>query len=249
MNLHRLITANPTPQTALDIFEGHWVSKLPEPYSQYQAGETQLFNDARVYHLKDVVGKSILDLGPLEGGIAYTLEKMGATKIVSVEASTLLYLKCLVIKEILGMKNTQFLCGDAIEYLKNTTEKFDICIASGILYHMMDPIELLWNIAKKADQVLLWTHYFTEEPILNNITTFREATLHSAHDILFKYHLQEYGVAFKSNIYCGGTTTTSNWMSREDILFALNTFGFTTVNVIDDSISVNGPVLFLIASK
>ena len=36
---------------------------------------------------------------------------------------------------------------------------FDICFASGVLYHMRNPAELIALIARATDRVLLWTHY------------------------------------------------------------------------------------------
>ena len=250
----RLVLKNPSPQTALDIFKGTWISQLPGHYANLEAGKTPLFDDPRVPDSEKFLGpihnKRVLDLGPLEGGQAYVLEKMGARSIVSVEANSILYLKCLVVKEILGMTRTKFLCGDVVEYLKNTEDRFDMCVASGILYHMSDPVELLYLLSLKIDQLLIWTHYFDEMfTYRNKLPSFKPPLIVHLHDNAYNYHRQEYGVGFETNVYCGGTYNYSNWMSRDGILIALTAFGYKEINIIQDGDSVNGPFVLLTASK
>ena len=58
------------------------------------------------------------------------LEAAGAT-VIGVEANKDAFLKCLVVKELLQLQRCSFLCGDAIEYLQETADKFDVCVASG----------------------------------------------------------------------------------------------------------------------
>ena len=51
-----------------------------------------------------IEGFRILELGPLESGHTYQLERLGAGSILCIEASPEFYLKSLIIKEILGLK-------------------------------------------------------------------------------------------------------------------------------------------------
>src|ERR671912_2288124 len=46
----------PTPQTALDIFEGEWSSRLPEELGDARAGAIPLFADDRLAWALDVLG-------------------------------------------------------------------------------------------------------------------------------------------------------------------------------------------------
>lgn len=250
----RLIQKNPSPQTALDIFKGTWTSRLPGDYANYLAGSTPLFEDSRIPlcapSLGGIEGKKVLDLGPLEGGPAYVLEKMGAASVVAVEANSILFLKCLVAKEILNMNRTNFLCGEVTEYLKNTKEHFDVCVASGILYHMSNPVELLFLLSKSTDRLMIWTHYFDEINLdRNKIQTFKQAVSHNFENESYNYHRQEYGIGFTTNSFCGGTAQHSNWMSKDGILKALEIFGFTTITILEDVDSVNGPYVLLTATR
>jgi hypothetical protein len=249
---NRITLECPSPQTALDIFKGNWISQLPGDFSKFVAGTIPLFDDPRIQagtkHLGSVEGLNVLDLGPLEGGQPYLLQQMGAKSVVSVEANTILYLKCLVAKEVLGMDRVKFLCGDAVEYLKTATTQFDMCVASGILYHMADPVELLWLLSQRTEKLLIWTHYFDEvDTSRNKIRNFR-LSKRDFRGVSYRYHQQKYGVGFFANTYCGGTARYSSWMTKDGILTALREFGYSDIDVISESDTVSGPCLLLTAA-
>jgi hypothetical protein len=249
----RIVLTKPSPQTALDIFRDTWTSSMPGEFSKYKAGSIALFADIRIplgtKYLGSVEGLRVLDLGPLEGGQAYVLEQMGAKSVVSIEANSILYLKCLVAKEILGMKRVRFLCGDVVSYLKNDPDEFDMCVACGILYHMSDPVDLLWQLSRCVNKLLIWTHYVDEVDTGRNKITFKAAEHHEFRGASYNYHRQEYGDGFTTKVYCGGTAQHSYWMTRPGIEAALGSFGYTDINVIDDGNSISGPYLLLTASK
>ena len=80
--LDQYVREAPAPQHALDIFKGDWWSSLPGELSRLQAGQLPLFDDSRIHWaieaLGGVSGKRVLELGPLEGGHTYLLERAGA---------------------------------------------------------------------------------------------------------------------------------------------------------------------------
>src|SRR5262245_26338252 len=93
------VTAAPAPQNAVDIFTGEWASRLPPPFDTVTAGTALLFDDHRIHwageQLGGFAGKSILDLGPLEGGHPYIFERAGASEIIAVEGNPRAFMKCL----------------------------------------------------------------------------------------------------------------------------------------------------------
>lgn len=157
------IKSAPSSQNALDIFKGEWTSMFPANASLV-AGTIPLFEDNRIAwaieQLKGVQSKHIVELGPLEAGHTYMLEKHGAASITAIEANSRAYLKCLIVKEVMELQKAHFLSGDCVEYLRTSQRKFYVCLASGILYHMANPVELISLIAKASDQVFIWTHYY-----------------------------------------------------------------------------------------
>jgi hypothetical protein len=83
----------PNPQNALDIVQGSWASDLSEVVSGTVSGRSRLLiDDPRPgYAMKQFGGSAkglrILELGPLEGGHTYQLEKLGAADLIAIEAN------------------------------------------------------------------------------------------------------------------------------------------------------------------
>lgn len=159
---------------------------------------------------RGVQGKVVVDLGPLEGATSFRCAEAGAREVIGVEASHDFFFRCLVAKELLGHRNVSFLYGDATLYLESIPA-FEVVVASGILYHMADPIRLLRALGR-AREVLLWTHYFQEGLLAGSAPRFdgfrREdgARLHR-----FRY------ADTSASAFCGGPEAVSFWMERADI--------------------------------
>ena len=255
--LDSYVRTAPTPQAALNIFTGEWASKLPPPLDSFSAGAALLFADTRLEwgleRLGGAQGKTVLELGPLEGGHTYMLEHAGASAITAVEANTRAYLKCLIVKELLGLQRGRFLCGDFVEYLRENTTRFDLSIASGVLYHMKDPVELLASLAQVTDGVYLWTHYYDRELLSRSPHLTRRFVSHTpteyggfAH-MLHRYHYEE-ALAYQG--FCGGSNEFSQWLSRDDILNALKHFGLTKIEVnFEQPDHPNGPSFAVVAQR
>lgn len=245
----------PDPQYAVDLFKGEWSSQLPplpassgKPPRVLTSGTTPLFADPRIDWAADrlaewglpVAGRRILELGPLEAGHTAMLCQKGAAEVVAIEANKRSYLKCLVVKELYQLTQARFLLGESIEYLRQTDEVFDIGIASGILYHMTNPVELLALLAQRCRAVFLWTVFYDPafyEAHPEKKVTFSppERTLHRGFE--HQVHRHHYGEALDWNGFCGGASPFCHWLEQKDILGALAHFGltrqafFTTENV------------------
>lgn len=253
--LDSYIKTIPSDQNSVDIFKGEWSSIFPG--NQPLAGTIPLFEDSRiawaVEQLGGVQGKNILELGPLEAGHTFMLEKRGAASVTAIEANSRAYLKCLIVKEIFKLQKAQFLFGDCIEYLRNCTKKFDVCFASGILYHMINPVELLSLMAKVSDKIVIWTHYYNGEvlhsqPNLSPKFPGKEEAEFKG----FKHTLyhQDYNASLDHSGFCGGSDTFSNWLSREDILSCLRFFGFNKIQINFEQVNhPHGPCFALVAMK
>jgi len=256
--LDQYVTSQPTPQNILDIFKGEWTSKLPGHLANLSAGSIPLFDDHRIEwcieQVGGIEGKTVLELGPLEAGHTYMLERFGASSILSIEANSHSYLKCLIIKELLGLKRARFLLGDFVEFLHNNREKFDVCLAFGVLYHMINPIELIALIAKATDHVCLWTHYYDHEiiskdPGMSRIFSNRKSSEYAG----FKHKLyhrvyDKKSLGFRS--FCGGAKPFSYWLSREDIINSLKYFGLTEIEIgFDEPNCQDGPGFSLVAFR
>ena len=129
----------PSAQNALDLFAGEWSSQPPSDRPELKAGATPLFDDPRIawaHHRLMEMGlangvrdRDVLELGPLEGGHTYLLDRLGVTSVTAVEANARAYLKCLIAKETFGMPRARFLLGDCLEFLRTTDRRFDVGFA------------------------------------------------------------------------------------------------------------------------
>ncbi len=263
--LDAYVMKEPTNQNVFDIFKGEWSSKIPDQFRiETKPGTAALFEDIRIQWAEDVFGKfdnlNILELGPLEGGHSYMLQNKNARKIVAIEANTRSFLKCLCVKEVFKLDRVKFLMGDFIPFLKNygSTEtnkygKFDIAFASGVLYHMQDPVLLIKLLSEISDNVFLWTHYYDKETISHNNLLkpkFGAIETHSFDSLTYECSTQSYNDALGWVGFCGGSTPTSVWLTKKSILEALKLFGFTDIQIgFDDILHPNGPAFAVCASK
>lgn len=247
----------PSAQQALDIFKGEWTSRLPAPFEACAAGTLPLFGDPRVQwaveRLGGVAGRRVLELGPLEGGHTWMLEQLGAAHITAVEASTRAFLKCLTVKELTGLCRATFLCGDSVAYLRDTTERFDVGIASGILYHLVNPVELIALLAARCDRLFLWTAYYDETRIRQRPKlAARFKGSHTATHAGFAHtlHHHRYRTALFQPGFSGGSAAHSHWLTRETILAACRHFGFTSLETaFDEPDHPNGPTFALVGTR
>ena len=251
------VTGAPSAQNALDIFKDEWSSRLPSPFADLAMGSARLFEDDRITwaasEFGGFVGKHLLELGPLEAGHTYMLEQLGAASVLAVESNTRAYLKCLIVKEILELRRARFLCGDFVEYLRLTATRFDLCIASGVLYHMHNPVELIALLSRVCDHLFIWTHYYDEAIFANNtdivwkITTSASAEYEGFSHTLHQYNYQD---ARNWAAFCGGSGQVSHWMTRTDILRCLEHYGFTDIRInFDHPHHPNGPSFAVIAMR
>lgn len=247
----------PSKQNAINIFEGRWWSRFPEPFADLQAGSVALFEDPRIAwaltEFGDLRGKTVLELGPLEGAHSYMLERAGAESVVSIEANPEAFLKCLIVKETVGLARTHFVCGDFVEYLRGSPPRFDAALACGVLYHMVNPVELIGLLSGVTSRLFLWTHYYDAKLIaadrkLAGMFTGQPQSEHLGfRHTLFRY---EYWGSFGARQFCGGSRPHAHWMRRDEILACLRHFGFTDIRTnFEAPDHPDGPAWALVACK
>lgn len=247
---------SPHPQQMIHLFEGEWMSCFPPPFEHLKGGIYPLFQDYRltwgIEQLGGVDNKKVIELGPLEGGHSYMAQKAGAASIVAIEANPRAYLKCLLVQQIMQLDKVNFLFGDFNAYLQSTSERFDLCIASGVLYHMKNPIELLALIAQKSQGLYLWTQYYDPKICTDRSLRSKFSTSYQEEVQGFKHTLHpfNYGASRFWSTFIGGPARTSCWLSRQDILDALAFFGFTDIQINYEEVNpLHGPCFSLVAKK
>jgi SAM-dependent methyltransferase len=248
----------PSDQNAVDLFEGHWESKLPELYSGHKGN----FMDIRLTSALKVLGgvkdKTLLEIGPFEGFHTVALEQAGASRITAVESSKENFLKCLVIKEVANLTKSSFLLGDAQKFVSQTDLLFDVSWCAGVLYHLQDPVVFLRNLLRVSESIYLWTHFYDES--IQTLTNGQERHFIQGLDravssdgLDFDLHARSYLIPDYESLtlgnWQGGLEDITYWMEKSQILSLIQLLGFEILSVGDDS-TVNGlPCFDLVARR
>jgi SAM-dependent methyltransferase len=246
----------PRHQNALNIFGDTWVAAMPDG-SGLTAGTLPHFDGARVRWAADVIGdlagKSILELGPFEGYDAYTFEQLGAATVLSIDNNTTNFLKCLVVKNIFGLRTT-FLLGDFVQFMEVNNSRYDVCWMSGVLYHMNDPIRLLRAASQISDILFIWTHFYDDWVI--DADSEKKAPFRPELDRAEEFagrrimlHYRSYG-GRKRNDFSGGSDEYSFWFTKDDITHVLNSLGYNRIVVgHDEPNHIHGPSCSMVAFR
>lgn len=243
----------PAAQNLIDIFAGKWASDFSRVLPGLNAGTAEMFvSDSRVPLAAQYLGKDarfdgmdVLELGPLEAGHTYALEHLGAN-VTAVEANCEAYLKCLLVKELLELKRTKFLLGDFSGFLQTTDQTFDIIFASGVLYHMTEPLKLIELIGKCTKRCFVWSHYFDAAHYPNAKRTPRKVEFAGRE---FTHHEQPYP-DMESGKFWGGNQPVATWLGREDMLDAFRAVGFDQIEVVQEHPShPHGACMSFVAQK
>ena len=248
------VTDKASAQNALNVFSSGWSSSMPTA-SGLVGGDAFHFDDVRVpwaaSALGGIAGKSILELGPFEGYNTFQFEQLGAGSVISIENSVTNFLKCLVIKNLFGIRST-FMLGDFIQYLEENKQNFDIIWASGVLYHMAEPIRFLEAMSKRSDSLFIWTHYFDKTkpsgmeffcPEKNEIKEFKGRPI--------TLHYRSYNLPGQNeHSYSGGKDVYSFWLEKDDLEFVLKTLGYSRIQMAaDHPNNISGPACYFLAHR
>jgi hypothetical protein len=249
------VSALPTHQNAVNLVPG-WNCSFP-PEFNIQAGHLATYQDPRIAwalsQFGSIENKTVLELGPLEGGHSVMLERAGAFTD-SIEANRLAYLRCLITKEIFSLTRCRFWLGDFMQWLEHTDRTYDLIVASGVLYHVRDPLRLIELIAKRTNVAYFWTHFFhdTYMPVTDprRHVFAAEPEIRDFHGIKVKSYLRTYLGADKNAEFCGGLSDEHRWLDRDDLLSALKAVGFSEI-ILDNEEPQHtfGPAISIFARK
>lgn len=254
--LDEYVSNFPCPQNAVDALAG-WNMALP-PGAGAIAGTAPFYNDPRILWAMEqfgpLEGKSVLELGPLEASHTYMLEQRKPAIIHAIEANRLSFLRCLVVKELLDLRVARFFLGNFVEWLDVRPDRYDLIVASGVLYHMTDPTQLLELMARRGDSLFLWTHYMSDAAMPlgdpRRDVFVGEPEIIERHGLSLKLYRRSYWGAWKNKSFCGGMHDMHYWLEREDILALLRALGFDDIRIADDQPNhVNGPSFSIFARR
>ena len=252
-----MVAGMPSAQNIIDLFAGEWSSKMPPGSPLVSGGVADLFDDARIRWIDQVIGplrdQEILELGPLEGGHSYLMHQLGARSVTAIESNARAFLRLLCVKEVFGLDAVHPLLGDFVPFLERLGgRRFDLIVASGVLYHMTQPLDLLGLLCAAADRLFLWTHYYDSGTIerRDDSACFGEPTLQQRGDFDCLGSRRAYSdAALAWTGSSGGALPYAIWLTREGILDFVRRQGFSRIEIgFDHPMHQNGPA-FAIAAR
>ncbi|STO57339.1 class I SAM-dependent methyltransferase [Grimontia hollisae] len=252
---------NPEDINSFNLFHETWSTYYEDLNGQgLTEGNFDGVNDSRMQWLASKMSlenKKVLELGPLEAAHTLFFEEEGAN-VLSIEANIGAFLRCLIVKNQYSLKS-KFLLGDFNKFDANGS-KFDLVCASGILYHMTDPVGFLEKFSKCSKSLFLWTHYFENDlskwnPALvsqleNGKWNYKNPDIVKYKGINVKIVKQQYGDALGWAGFCGGLEDYSYWIEKNDLLNLFSKLGYSKIDIaFDDVMHQNGPSFCVLASK
>lgn len=248
----------PTVDATFKIFDGSW--KYDYDTSNPESIYNQIKTDPRPHWCAEVFGslegRSVVELGPADGYHTAALERLGAN-VTAIEGNVDAFLRCLILKNALGLKS-QFLIGDFTKaFGAKFNHKWDVIYACGVLYHLLDPVQFLFDCAESTDNLFLWTHYFDADLVAQvNYETkgfaSRSRTTVNRYGSSYTYFEKSYDLSHVELLgYIGGLNATASWLSRDDLLRAIEHAGFKIQKVVEDPFieGIRMPALNILASK
>ncbi len=161
--------------------------------------------------------------------------------IEAIEANKLAFMRCLITKEILKLPNASFYLGDFIKWLEQPGLAYDFIVASGVLYHLRDPLGFLEALSEKTSALYIWTVFIADDRPPTKIETFK--------GIPVRLYQRPYGPGVSDDSFCGGLMDKPFWIFRDDILSALKALGFSDIETAHEESSIHGPGFSIFARK
>ncbi len=193
----------------------------------------------------------IIEFGPADGYNTMQLSLLHPKSILAIEGNADNFVKCLILKNYFNV-DAKFLLGDFLKFIDRNEARYDLAYASGVLYHLDDPVEFILKCGEFADNIFLWSLYYDENVISNHAyekRRFGETDYRIIRGKEFAYHKRSVDPEMlKKSTYQGGIVEAASWLTLPDIETALGLAGFQVFKTIPDSVN-SIPAINIWASK
>jgi SAM-dependent methyltransferase len=189
-------------------------------------------------------GRRVLELGSFEGAHSKMLVEQEVDEVTAIEGFRPAWLRSLVVKEIFELKRVRFLFGDFCAYVTEYDgPPFDFVVASGVLYHQVNPAQLIRDLARITDRVLVWSQ------VADETSPPGPETLVGSGDRSYRGRLHSYGRSRDRDGYCAGVRESAVWLFPDDLFAAFRDAGFAFFGRHPDHRTVYGAAVLFAASK
>lgn len=187
-------------------------------------------------------GKTVLELGHLEGGNSKQMLELGAEKVTGIESHPEAFLKSLLAQNAFALHQAEFVFGDFNSLLAEVwpeDKQFDICLACGVLYHMSDPVRTIDLICKRASVIHVWTQVGSEISPKGPWVNRKDSA-----GRIYRGRKKIYTLG----AHLGGIQSSAVWLCKEDLLRAFTDRGFRILDL-EESNNRNGSAVRFTACR
>jgi SAM-dependent methyltransferase len=244
------LRGRPAPGWRLDVPDQHgWWDLLPftthriplAPGLESAVVGVEPFDDVRTDLVVEacggsLVGRSVVDLGCLEGGFSLAFADRGAERVVGIEARSVSVERCRLAAVLRGETTVEFVEADIKEEL-GRREPFDVVFAAGILYHVADPAGLLRAIRASCTAVaVIDTHVADVAAPSHGCSSVTEVSLggRQYRGRMFPEYDPGVSAAEKSDLlWAAWSDVDSFWPLEDDLVRMIGDAGFGSIEKVD----------------
>jgi hypothetical protein len=235
-------------KATFNLIDG-WTALYHSEMGEHLVGSVDMPHDERlIWHLGILGGarnKRILELGPCEAAHTKMLVDAGAREVIAVEGNGKNYLKCLIVKEAFQLTPAKLIYAEFCDYVaRYTGEKFDFVSAAGVLYHQNNPAELIYNLAKITDRVIVWSQVAGD-----NVPSETIGSCAAAGQAYLGRINHNGNALVASPIWSGGLNPTSLWLYPEELRRCFREAGFSQLIERETPPTQFGNALLFVALK
>jgi SAM-dependent methyltransferase len=232
------LVATGSPWWSLLPFTTHRIEILPGLFTAETGVEPDkdLRTEVIVAEAGGLTGKRVLDIGCLEGAFAVEFARRGASEVIGVEARRLSVRRCDLVRDLAGLTNLRFVCGDVLHELSRAQQPFDVVLATGILYHLPHPDVVLRLIRERCSGfMLLCTHVARAEASSHGCT--EEVVEHVGEQATYRgRNFSERGpdptVERDNDLWAAWGNEASFWPFEDELVRMIEMAGFRSIDKI-----------------
>ncbi len=181
-------------------------------------------------------GRTVVDLGCLEGGFTLAFAERGAQHALGIEARELSVQRCELARSFLGLDNAEFVIADLKTELPRR-DPFDIVFATGILYHVADPAEMLRSMRAACTHLaLIDTHVADPERATHGCSPMTERMSGgvSSPGRMFPEYAPDVSDGEKEGlVWAAYSDVDAFWPTEAALVDMIRTAGFARVEKVD----------------
>jgi SAM-dependent methyltransferase len=181
-------------------------------------------------------GRSVVDLGCLEGGFTLAFAERGAQLALGIEAREVSVRRCELARDLLGLTAAEFVEADIKDELAKR-EAFDVVFAAGILYHVADPAAFLVTMREACSGVaLIDTHVAREDEATHGCSEVvtRSAGERTYRGRMFAEYASDVSDSEKDELlWAAWSDVDSFWPLEDELVAMIHDAGFASAEKVD----------------